>query len=144
MKIHLLQAQAGTNIYGYIFFALLIIVPVIIIYAINKSLKKKGSSIKDKLSILIKKPAYLLIPSGLALFLMLSFHFVYDGNEFHFLAKDNLTFKDTFIGERDIEMIINRYNEANVLDKVEMRKESLHKKLHEEGILGWVEKDKSK
>ena len=64
----------------------------------------------------------------------LPFHWVfYDGVKV--FAKDNLTFSKTFVTVSDIDELIQRHNEATFFEQLNIRDESLHKKLMEAGII---------
>jgi hypothetical protein len=49
--------------------------------------------------------------------------------------KENLTFSNTFIFEENINKIINRYNNASLLEKQAIKQEPLYRKLMEKGII---------
>jgi hypothetical protein len=65
----------------------------------------------------------------------LPFHYVFYNNEVKIFAKDNFTFKDTFVAEDDINKLIERINNANFWERSAIANESLYKKLTEEGII---------
>ncbi|MEI6823661.1 MAG: RDD family protein [Bacteroidota bacterium] len=67
------------------------------------------------------------------LFLTLPFHYV--PSRMMVFPKSNLTFSYTFITEEDITNIINRYNNASLLEKTYINNEPIIRKLREQGIL---------
>ena len=69
----------------------------------------------------------------------LPFHYVIYYDEFKVFPKDNLSFRYTFVTESDVDNLIERYNEANLFEKLDISNESLSKKLIESGI---IEKEK--
>ncbi len=75
----------------------------------------------------------LIIIVGIILLITLPFHYIPEHGKV--FPKDNLTFSNTFIFQKDIDAIIKRYNNANFLDKLMIRKETLVKKLLEKGII---------
>ena len=65
----------------------------------------------------------------------LFFHWcVYRGSLYVF-PKENISFKDTFIHQGDINELLERYNNSSNIDKRAISQESLHKALKQEGII---------
>lgn len=77
----------------------------------------------------------LLLIIALVLLVTLPFHYVYYSGSLKVFSKDNFTFQHTFVTDHDIDMLIERHNNSNFFDKANIRSESLHKKLTEEGII---------
>ena len=92
---------------------------------------------------IIKTPKQVLIFLGvlfvLSLFATLPFHYmITKGKVF---PKDNLTFSYTFITENDVDQLLQRYNDANLVERYTIRNEPLFRKLAQVGIL--VEQNKT-
>src|SRR5690554_2181727 len=49
--------------------------------------------------------------------------------------KESLTFSNTFISQADIDRLIDRYNNAGLIEKITIRQEPLVKKLLETGVI---------
>ena len=98
---------------------------------VNKEIKKlKSKIVQEIVSSIILLIIILAIVGS-----TLSCHFVFYNYKLHILMKDNLTFKNTFITDDDIEDIIKRYNEATIFEKITIKQDPLIKKLIEEGII---------
>ena len=65
----------------------------------------------------------------------LPFHYIIQHGKLKVVTKDNFTLSNTLVTQHDIDKIITRYNDENGIGKMEMRKESLIKKLFENEIL---------
>ena len=49
--------------------------------------------------------------------------------------KDNMSLRNTFIFQDDIDKLIKRYNDASLLEKMSIRQEPLTRKLIEKGLI---------
>ena len=56
-------------------------------------------------------------------------------NGYHIFPKENLTFKDTFIGNETIQREVKRYNNADYRQRQVIETEYLHCKLIEYGLI---------
>lgn len=86
------------------------------------------------------KPSYkgLIVVAVFLIGATLPFHYILErGMVF---PKDHLTFSNTFITQRDIDNLIDRYNNASFFEKQAIRQEPLVRKLMEKGL---IEEDKS-
>jgi hypothetical protein len=91
---------------------------------INESNKNNSTYIK------IEKKYYYAL---LFVFFYLSFHIV--PSRLSIFPKDHFTFSDTIIFESDINKIIQRFNNADVMEKQIILQNPLINKLFEKGIL---------
>ncbi len=66
-------------------------------------------------------------------FFLLSFHFV--PSKLYVFPKDHFTFSNTLILESDIEKIIDRYNNANLMERQIILQNPLINQLFEKGFL---------
>lgn len=66
-------------------------------------------------------------------FFLLSFHFV--PSKLYIFPKDHFTFSNTLILESDIEKIIDRYNNANLMERQIILQNPLINQLFEKGFL---------
>lgn len=98
---------------------------------------------------------FLCILGVISLFGTLPFHYVLKDGEgydpqtgrtytiknahFRVFPKEHFTFSNTFIVQNDIDNIIKRYNNANLLEQQAIRQEPLAKKLIEKKIIGSVD-----
>ena len=71
---------------------------------------------------------------------LFSFHFVNYKNEIHIFTKESLSLKGTFISDNEIDAIIIKYNNADIIEKVNIQKDPFTKRLIEKGILTSFEK----
>jgi len=94
--------------------------------------KNESSSNENEAS---NKNKYLKWVIAIVLFLSLTLPFHYVPSHFRVFPKDNLTFSNTIITKRQIDIIIERHNNANYFEKLMIREEPLTKKLFEKGIL---------
>ena len=107
-----------------VLFILLLLV-AFIIYRIIKYFNKKAKQGKLKESLLKTTGILSVVIIGLAL----PFHYLpYEGRAF---PKANLTFKNTWITNSDVKAIIKRYNNANFMEKIQMRKDPFIETLFE-------------
>jgi hypothetical protein len=67
------------------------------------------------------------------LFCTLPFHYV--PSHFRIFTKENLTFSNTFILQSDITQMVNRYNDASLMEKISIANEPLYRKLKEKAII---------
>ena len=65
----------------------------------------------------------------------LFFHWCVYNESLYVFPKENISFKDTFIHEGDVDELIKRYNNSSSIDKRAISHESLHKALIREGII---------
>lgn len=74
---------------------------------------------------------------SIILFLLgtLPFHYVNYNDENHIFLKESFTFKNTIVNQRDIRLLIERHNNASFFEQANIRQESLHKVLVENGII---------
>lgn len=61
----------------------------------------------------------------------LPFHYIIQDGKLKVVTKDNFTLSNTLVTQHDIDKIITRYNDKNGIEKMEMEKESVLKKLLE-------------
>ena len=91
---------------------------------------------------IIKTPKQVLIFLGvlfaLSLFATLPFHYILSKGKV--FPKDNLTFTYTFINENDVNQLLERYNDASIIERNSIRNEPLFRKLVQIGIL--IQKNK--
>lgn len=71
---------------------------------------------------------------GIPIFFSLTFHTI--PSRLKVFPKDNFTFSNTIITEKNIKNLIERYNNATFFEKSAIRDEALVKKLIQEGIIG--------
>ena len=96
---------------------------VLIIYGICQLWKKNPKIIRIG-------GAFIVI--AVAVFL-LSFHII--PSRLTIFPKENLSFSNTFILEKDIEELIERHNNAPLLERLAINQEPLMRKLMEKGII---------
>jgi len=103
---------------------------------INSNNKIINDNEKNALSGSIKRLVTLVTILIIALVILLPFHYVigYDSG-LKIFAKQNLSFSYTFITKKTVDEIIERYNKANLWEKISIREEYIVKKLMAEGIL---------
>lgn len=63
----------------------------------------------------------------------LPFHYV--PSELKIFPKNNLTFSNTIIFQKDIDELVYRYNHASFYEKLAIKEEPLFRKLTEKGII---------
>ena len=137
--------------------ATLIVGVVLIIKGLIKTFSRVQEKLeKEKTTVVVKEKnvkKIFLVTIVLALVgigLTLPFHYVPDveekidhetgrtyqlSNGYHIFPKERLTFKDTFIGNETIQREVNRYNNANYLQRQAIEAEYLHIKLKEYGLI---------
>ena len=81
------------------------------------------------------KNPYLKLIIVLVIIIILTLPFHYLPDHLMVFPKENMTFSNTFIFQSDVNKLIDRYNKANILEKVEISQEPLYKKLKEKGII---------
>ena len=94
------------------------------------------------LSTLSAKTLGWIMGSTLAALLIatLSFHFLPE--RLMVFPKNHLTFSNTFIFQKDINELIERYNNASFLEKQSINQEPLVRKLMEKGIIREIDSEK--
>jgi len=70
---------------------------------------------------------------GVILFATLSFHIIPE--RLMIFPKEHLSFSNTFITKSDVEKLIDRYNNASLMEKLAIQQEPLVRKLMEKGII---------
>ncbi len=82
-----------------------------------------------------KRPAlWFSLLFGIPIFFSLTFHTIQ--SRLKVFPKDNFTFSNTIITEKNIKEVIDRYNNATFFEKNAIRNEALIKKLIQQGIIG--------
>jgi len=94
---------------------------------------KKGIIVRQRSNKGIITLFVMLIIIIVGLALTLPFHYIL--SEGMMFPKNNLTFSYTFITVSDIDNLIERYNNANSLEKLAMNNEPIIRKLLEKGII---------
>jgi len=68
-------------------------------------------------------------------FLVLTLSFHYLPERLIMFPKENLSFSNTFIFQKDINNIINRYHNASGFEQVAIRQQPLFRKLVDNGVI---------
>jgi len=91
----------------------------------------------EQSTIIVKKGYYLgfIILIILILVATLPFHWIFYKGEIKVFPKDILSFNHTIVTESDIQILIERHNSSSFFEQINIRNESLHKKLVEAGII---------
>jgi len=87
--------------------------------------------------------AQFIIFITVVLSLLLPFHYtpyISDSGFPIIFAKEHLTFKNTFVTRKTVDNLINRYNNAGLIEQIQINNDPLMVKLREKGIVGIVEK----
>lgn len=65
----------------------------------------------------------------------LFFHVLILNGDFSVFPKEHVTFSDTFITQKDVNVLIDRYNNASFLERNAIEQEPLVRKLREKKII---------
>lgn len=108
----------------------LIIVAIVAIAGVIQLWKKNPELIR-----IVEIIAVVIVIAGVIF--LLSFHVIPSRQTI--FPKENLSFSNTLITERDIDDLIKRYNDASWVERLTIAQEPLHRKLIEKGIIVTVE-----
>lgn len=120
----------GTFGGGYIIVIIIFLLLIaFMIWRTVKYFKKKAEQGKLKQSLLTTFGIIFVIIIGLTI----PFHYM--PSEGKVFTKANFTFKNTFITNDDVKEIIERYNDASFMEKIQMRSDPFIETLMKEGII---------